>query len=439
MDSPQGRFPIERLPVELLCNILEQCCEVVRPPGSPRQYGGSANDILRARQATSPAFLTHVSKTWRYVAIQLPSLWTFIKATSHTLNDRITTWLERTGASPLDIFIIASGNQLQRLYNLLLPHMHRWREFHIKSSGSHSQTDMGWSMAPFLKTTTDSNGQVVLLATKLRHLTLSNDNFQDINESLELKSLSLVAPTLTTLVVDWISLDWGLLTTPMSHITSFEVAQIDRDRPYFGEFMRVISNMTSLRQLRVDVLYSRHTDLTGYPMDLPELWSFTLSIFAYCGNLWSWLMNIKAPRLQCLTVDHLGTQYLDEDEEWHDERDKNGWSAVQDAIHWPSLTDLRLAPCLKGRCQRSLSLLLPVITTVINMTIDVSALGIPLSSFLSFLCTFPALKHVKIVNWEGRDEVEKWGARDAIARLNIHADVIFQATGWEKEDSDSEG
>ena len=123
---------LERVP-EILAEIFARCIP----------YG----DVLP--DARKPFNFTHVCKSWRYIALTTPLLWSRFTLSGYNCStkreDRILdAWLRRSGGTPLTVHLCLYGQEtvgevLWRCMIVLISHMRRWRSIVVA---------MPW---PFLK------------------------------------------------------------------------------------------------------------------------------------------------------------------------------------------------------------------------------------------------------------------------------------------------
>lgn len=105
-----GNSPISRLPNELLAFIFE----------AAHSY---ALD------------LSHVSRCWQYVALQLPSLWRNIQLPNQSF-DEIIEYLKRSHPLGLAITIDVDDGEFfdHQAFAMIVKHVSRWHSFHIYST-----------------------------------------------------------------------------------------------------------------------------------------------------------------------------------------------------------------------------------------------------------------------------------------------------------------
>ncbi|KAG5651959.1 hypothetical protein H0H81_006809 [Sphagnurus paluster] len=136
--------PINRLPVELLAEILFRTLE--QPDFTRRSYRGIPSKLsFSPGKDADPMLLAQVCRHWRSVALSTPLLWSSIKIRyAYKTKNRIPllqTWLDRSGTCPLSIIIRelplgfedpAEWYSQQRalkteIMTLLISHSRRWK------------------------------------------------------------------------------------------------------------------------------------------------------------------------------------------------------------------------------------------------------------------------------------------------------------------------
>ena len=93
--------------------------------------------------------ISHVCRHWRNVALSTPSLWTNIEVAPEARPpyESVSTRLERSKGLPIDIYVNCgppapdveppSDADLEFLFSLLCPHIHRWRTMEALISSVH--------------------------------------------------------------------------------------------------------------------------------------------------------------------------------------------------------------------------------------------------------------------------------------------------------------
>jgi len=116
---------IDILPNEILAYIFT----IGARPGSSRSRSGPSDEL------PFPLLVSCITRRWRDVAINSPSVWCNLIFTTSVHSDHWCSalWLPRSGAHPLDITIDLVGRTKERIMNLIIPHVARWRRFSVKA------------------------------------------------------------------------------------------------------------------------------------------------------------------------------------------------------------------------------------------------------------------------------------------------------------------
>lgn len=109
------------LPFDVLYIIFVLCWDKIGSPKRP-----------------FPMVASHVCRKWRHYALETPSFWANLNfRDSRPQLEKYTTWLERSGKSPLSFVFEAqpfgqrSIKNLKDIMQLILPHSNRWRSLEI--------------------------------------------------------------------------------------------------------------------------------------------------------------------------------------------------------------------------------------------------------------------------------------------------------------------
>ncbi|KAG8947992.1 hypothetical protein FRC03_000886 [Tulasnella sp. 419] len=346
--------------------------------------------------------LTQVSRHWRDAAVKLHSLWNFIRIKEDTPLTTTSLWLERSGARPLDIVITSVDPSLYpQIYQLLIPHLSRWRSFHMKEKESIGRIrhQHPFMFSTFLKVI--FRGDASLGAPKLEVLELWGVADYNAHDQSVYGYISLDSPALTRLVVMEALHEWAHFSVSFTKITHFRMCQRDYDKAYFETLMRLISQMVSLQNLQIEIEDNAEPEwssFVGYQMTLLDLAIFSVRINASCPLLWAWLTNLNAPRLRVLHVWH-ESRY--DDDEWH-ENNENRWEPLLRGIQLPFLEDLYWMPDMAEPCGQCLTPLLPLLPSLTRLDIEGSIGTANLFTpdiLLPLDGQFPCLKSVNIRRW----------------------------------------
>ncbi|KAF8132839.1 hypothetical protein EV363DRAFT_1430813 [Boletus edulis] len=207
--------------------------------------------------------VSHVCRHWRNVALSTPSLWTDIVVTPEERPpyELVSTLLERSKSLPIDItvnygdldeykddFEPPSDADLEILFAMLIPHIHRWRTIEVLVSEYHY-------MYAFLSAISDPS---VPAAPQLTTLELydyeDTDNPATFQHPRMAKHLTLFAgsaPLLTKIVLWGVHVDWDQpWVASASNLTDLELAHHTEDvRPSWAQFSTILRSASVLQRL----------------------------------------------------------------------------------------------------------------------------------------------------------------------------------------------
>ncbi|KAG8911666.1 hypothetical protein FRC02_006474, partial [Tulasnella sp. 418] len=134
---------------------------------------------------------------------------------------------------------------------------------------------------------------------------------------------SFSSSTLKKLTVARINLEWSHLgqTMAFSTITDLEVDQAFHHVDTNLRLMQSISQMTALKYLRAELMFLLHPiaeiamESIAYPVTLPNLQELSLRISGPSTAFWAWIINLNAPRLWHLFLQHYIPNLDDHDDE----------------------------------------------------------------------------------------------------------------------------
>ncbi|KAF8645729.1 hypothetical protein AX16_007597 [Volvariella volvacea WC 439] len=290
--SPQPQyFPINKLPVEVLCRIFKQAT----------QENSHWDEFLyRSRMSSldlrdfSPIAVTHVCRHWRRVAIAEPTLWSTIEATgvSESTFQRVQLYLARSGSSCLlDITYMAisalssvlSTQRLEELMKIFVHNISRWRRINF-SFVSPEQCNFFSNIPP--------NSTANLIAATF--------NFQSrgLNSRLNAWNILRSAPALTELCVLCPTL-LGCLAPPWDRVTRLFLSPMEAN--LLKGILRQSPNLTELYASLIE----DNEDCTSNEASilLPKLLTLYPDPDAVGGTS-SLLGIIKAPLLEHLNVNN---------------------------------------------------------------------------------------------------------------------------------------
>ncbi|CEL62583.1 Putative U6 snRNA phosphodiesterase OS=Bos taurus GN=USB1 PE=2 SV=1 [Rhizoctonia solani AG-1 IB] len=125
--------PISRLPPELIARIFE--CGI--NTGGRSVLGSGTHGLFIGA-------VRRVCKLWREIAESTPSLWSSIVVDMHNSLESTELRLQRSRCAPLDIQVVFTDristtgsvtSTLMDAFDLLQPHMQRWRSLHVQVPG----------------------------------------------------------------------------------------------------------------------------------------------------------------------------------------------------------------------------------------------------------------------------------------------------------------
>ncbi|KAF8440350.1 hypothetical protein L210DRAFT_3630518 [Boletus edulis BED1] len=224
--------------------------------------GESASDDTGSSATAVPfAFVvSYVCQHWRNVALSMPSLWTTIVVTPEERPpyEPVSTLLERSKSLPIDItvsydhldeyeddFEPPSDADLEILFAMLIPHIHRWRTMKVTVSEYHH-------MYAFLSAVSDHS---VPAAPQLTTLELYLYDYPvALRYPSMTKHLTLFAgsaPLLTRIVLWGVHVDWDQpWVASASNLTDLELAYHSEDvRPSWAQFSTILRSASVLQKL----------------------------------------------------------------------------------------------------------------------------------------------------------------------------------------------
>lgn len=211
--------------------------------------------------------VSHVCRHWRNVALSTPTLWTTIVVVPEARPpyDLVTTMLERSKGVPIDIYVncepdepddgnlAAAGDapsdaDLEVLYDMLTPHVHRWRTIEVSVSEYHH-------MFVFLNAVSDplisAASQLTTLQLYHHEETEEFDNFGYPSLSRSLTLFGGVAPCLTCVVLWGVHVDWDQpWIASASKLVELELAFHAEDvRPTWAQLTTILRSAAALQKL----------------------------------------------------------------------------------------------------------------------------------------------------------------------------------------------
>ncbi|KDR72919.1 hypothetical protein GALMADRAFT_741309 [Galerina marginata CBS 339.88] len=141
LKAPGIHSPIMHLSEELLTLILD----------TVRHSFDDESNASRLARTQVPIIASHVSRSWRFVALDNPLWWSTIMIISPWKTEVVEAYLQRSKQCPLVLSVVANPNDheilfytsedYQRLFDLLFPHFLRCRSLDIR--GVFATADIG--------------------------------------------------------------------------------------------------------------------------------------------------------------------------------------------------------------------------------------------------------------------------------------------------------
>ncbi|KAG8916997.1 hypothetical protein FRC02_003422 [Tulasnella sp. 418] len=352
-------------------------------------------------QRCSPLTLTHVCRHWREASMGLRPLWCLIRIKEHTPLSQVQCYIDRSVDHLLDIVIEdVHPDRVQAVYNELHPHANRWRSFRLVTGSIGYEGPEDWHMAPFLKAGDNLKTGPLLVAPKLAVMDLRK-RFDVITWEDDVMNYPCFSSSmLRKLTVVNANFDWRHLGlhTNLSMITELNIDQ----GPHGADILQVkyaISQMASLESLRVKIVHLSSeiaVEAVSCTMPLPNLKTLALRILAPGLFFWSWMINLKAPQLAHLYLEHHPEPH-DIDDQWQGEDIQNRMETLRRAVRFPSLIKFHCQPTRvprRGPKSLDLAAFMILIPSISMLTLD-SWTGLdPILSLFHFDCTFPRLKQI---------------------------------------------
>ncbi|KAF5342425.1 hypothetical protein D9611_001242 [Ephemerocybe angulata] len=256
--------PINRLPPEVLSNILQFSYVAAQPDEEVRDYYDGPNFTW--------IWVTHVCRRWREVALRCSTLWS--ESLSFTKPEFARAAINRSRDAPLEITYQNKPNESIDSLREALSQIHRIRSVNIYHNGDFSQLRLkhlfelnGWSgTAPILETLRLSTGPVV-----------------DMPEVL----LKGGAPALKELSIGGVSLkSWSYIPLGPALVHLDLSNAPGTPRPAWIDFLEALRRMPQLKRLSLSHFlpiggYSSHSELSWSSTTLPALESLGLTDDAF--------------------------------------------------------------------------------------------------------------------------------------------------------------
>jgi hypothetical protein len=269
--------------------------------------------------------VSHVCRHWRNVALSTPTLWTTIEVgpEARPPYQAVQMWLEQSKGLPIDIYVNyephdhecdvepPSDADINFLFSLLVPHIHRWRTMKISVAEY-------YPIYVFLDIVSDPS---ILAAPRLTTLELyhreESDEFDSFGMSKHLTLFGGSAPLLTRLVLWGVPVDWNQpWIASASNLTDLELAFHPEDvRPSWAQFTSILRGASALEKLslrmsgpsgnppewHIEPTPESPTDLNA-PVQLPQVTDFRLAFHSEARAI-GLLHKFYLPALKNLVLD----------------------------------------------------------------------------------------------------------------------------------------
>ena len=281
---------IARLPYEVLAHIFMMGAQDYVKDG-----------VLRASRA--PGFevlVSHVTSHWRDVAVHSPSLWTYVYNSSWKEwdgeVDRISVYLERSMACPIDITFFLSDDLYtesggDKLLSMINEHIVRWRRVFLQLFHRNNMATLVSSIRH-------------AFAPSLEHFSLCHckePRYPDQTHNYDPRVFTGGAPSLTFLRLSGNAVMDS--QPPLSALTTLHLeANVDLDIsiPY-PHFCELITAAPSLLNLSLDgVLVLSFPPYGSHTLKIPALRSLRVRVIA--TTLHELFSAIEAPQLESLVI-----------------------------------------------------------------------------------------------------------------------------------------
>ncbi|KDQ15580.1 hypothetical protein BOTBODRAFT_31473 [Botryobasidium botryosum FD-172 SS1] len=303
-----GLAPINCLPVELLSQIfvLGFLDEFYGEEKLKLVEDAKDEDDDEADLEFS-TLVTHVCHHWREVALQTPSMWTYLEMVdNYPAFEKTMAWIERSKACLLEFDLDFSSeyyedfgrNEMNVVLDLIMPHIARWCAFSlIVDAFEPMHTFLARMQAP---------------APNLRELELYNNAELDTLEAFSpphlrtpIKLPHNVAPKLERFSVWSVHILWPVF--PFTNLIHLELAYHTPDvRPSWGDFIGMLNASPNLRSLALIDSWpplSSYAACEGPTVQLPSVVEFKLVLSSEPPDLIHLINTLRMPNLRKL---HLG-------------------------------------------------------------------------------------------------------------------------------------
>ncbi|KIP09710.1 hypothetical protein PHLGIDRAFT_22784 [Phlebiopsis gigantea 11061_1 CR5-6] len=281
---PHEAHPIFTLPPELMAHVF----------------------VIAAEDSVMiPFVVSHVCRSWRYLALRTPSLWQRI-----SLDSRLRMWTERilrARACPLDVEILPQmsivnplvrrqyldARMVQLYTHMVSPYLSRWRSLTIEFQ----------HYAPYLwnaALSCCSGSAIGTHAPRLEHISLRYRNNDDTTEYTLFQGY---APRLRSAVVDGIRLSW--IPSLFANLTSLDYTHHGFTRGHDAEveLFHMLKVSCRVRELRIAFPSHSFKTVDTHSYEIPSTTSICLD-YLNCLTIEIGVSDIPSALLQLLARLH---------------------------------------------------------------------------------------------------------------------------------------
>ncbi len=322
--------PISKLPDDVLMHIFTLGVELYKwhPDGLTEL------DFLRRGQEWesdngpfSTSFQEAVSQVcsgWRRAALGTATLWTTLNASGATPSERLLTYITRSKAAPLDVYVsfipgryswsrvqFPDGEaHLSLLMGALLPHVRRWRMFLFWTNDTMRLSDLvdmlvGVDAAPQL--------EVLMLDARTPEYT-DHTSAPDDSEPMDREAhardhcrlFSGQIPKLRILSISRAIFSWELSNLLESSLTTLSITQCGHDIGYHmssGQLTRLLqASMRNLHTLSLEWFQDfQEESWKDAAITLPALTRLLISVVNF-SDIQTFMAHVTLPKLQSLAL-----------------------------------------------------------------------------------------------------------------------------------------
>ncbi|KAI0089761.1 hypothetical protein BDY19DRAFT_940694 [Irpex rosettiformis] len=269
--------------------------------------------------------VSKVCRRWRYVALNMASLWNYVDFAEGMPYKRSLMYIERSKNAPLDILIHARHNNtddrdgkrkinifcLKRAMDIILPHLHRWRSFCFYADDfCRMETLVGML---------GSVGAATELQTLCLHVSDTGYHRdgsyypEEVEASRTIRIFGGQIPKLRSLWICRAFFSWKLSNIMQSNLVNLTAMHIFRHCAMsLAEFLNQLQFTPQLRTLELYGYEFRDEESNGLytSVTLPQLTCLNLSQGICHEDLVALLEHITIPKLQSLGLNFVTMIYI---------------------------------------------------------------------------------------------------------------------------------